>query len=82
MLITEGIQGIQKDGLVVGGGARRQSGRAHVYLARQQIRQGEIAPGNRRLNPIEIVIALRDAVADGLVCFTTKCGAILMTQSL
>ena len=76
------IKGIQKDGLIVGGGARRDSGRAHVYLARQQIKHGEIVPGNRRLNPIEIVITLREAVADGLVRFTTKSGAILSPYNI
>ena len=56
------IKGIQQDGLLVGGGARRNSGRAHIYLARNQIRQNEVVPGNRRLNPIEVVVALREAV--------------------
>ena len=76
------IKGIQQDGLLVGGGARRNSGRAHIYLARHQIRQNEVVPGNRRLNPIEVVVALREAVADGLICFTTKAGAILSPYNI
>ena len=76
------IKGIQQDGLLVGGGARRNSGRAHIYLARTQIRQNEVVPGNRRLNPIEVVVALREAVADGLICFSTKAGAILSPYNI
>ena len=76
------IKGIQQDGLLVGGGARRNSGRAHIYLARTQIRQNEVVPGNRRLNPLEVVVALREAVADGLICFTTKAGAILSPYNI
>ena len=39
-------------------------------------------PGNRRLNPIKKLIALREAVAEGLVCFAVKSGAILSPYNI
>ena len=38
--------------------------------------------GARRQYPVEISVALRDAVRDGYVCFMTAAGAILSTQHL
>ena len=80
----EAWKNILKNGVLVGGGDYHSSNRAHVYFATRRLAPGDrnAVAGVRRQYPVEISVALRDAVRDGYVCFMTAAGTILRTQHL
>ena len=70
-------KGILQDGFIPGGGDRISSGRAHNYFADKQVGDKEYVSGVRAQRPIEIRVAMREAVTAGLVFIRTTSDGIL-----
>ena len=58
---------IGEDGCSPGGGARVSSGRAHSYISEVRVIDKEYISGLRAERPIEIRVAMREAVMAGIV---------------
>ena len=58
---------IIKEGLIQGGGEFVGSDRAHVYLAANRITETDYQSGLRGKHPIQLTIALKEAVDSGLI---------------
>ena len=68
---------IVKEGLTPGGGEFVGSDRAHVYyLAASRITETDYQSGLRGKHPIQLTIALREAVDSGLIFFKNRSGGI------
>ena len=68
---------IVKEGLIPGGGEFVGSDRAHVYLAANRITETDYQSGLRGKHPIQLTIALREAVDGGLIFFQNRSGGIM-----
>ena len=73
-------KGILKDGFVAGGGERNSSGRAHSYFSEIQVTEKEYISGLRAERPIEIRVAMAEAVRAGVLFFKTASDGILTTD--
>ena len=60
-------EGITKHGLIPGGGDEVNSGRAHVYLSEKRFGSDGYRSGLRGKCPIEVKVALRQAVEAGVI---------------
>ena len=70
-------KGILQEGFVPGGGDRVSSGRAHNYFSDKKVGEKDFISGVRAQRPIEIRVAMREAVASGLVFIRTTSDGIL-----
>ena len=70
-------KGILREGFVPGGGDRVSSGRAHNYFSDKKVDQERFVSGVRAQRPIEIRVAMREAVTSGLVFIRTTSDGIL-----
>ena len=70
-------KGILESGFVPGGGDRVSSGRAHNYFSDKKVDQEGYVSGVRAQRPIEVRVAMREAVAAGLVFIRTTSDGIL-----
>ena len=70
-------KGILQEGFVPGGGDRVSSGRAHNYFSDKRVDQEGFVSGVRAQRPIEVRVAMREAVAAGLVFIRTTSDGIL-----
>ena len=74
---------ILDDGLVPGGGDRVSSGRAHrYYYADKRVADDQYAAGVRAQRPIEIRVAMKEAVQAGLIFIKTASDGILTKDSV
>ena len=71
---------IAKSGLIPGGGDSVNSGRAHIYMS--EVRYGEegYRSGLRGKCPIEIKIALSQAVKGGIMIAKTKMDGLITSE--
>ena len=78
---TEGNwKGILRDGFIAGGGERVSSGRAHSYFSEVQVDDKNYVSGLRAERPIEIRIAMSEAVRSGVIFFKTSSAGILTSD--
>ena len=70
-------KGIIENGFVAGGGERNSSGRAHSYFSEVRVDEKEYVSGLRAERPIEIRVAMAEAVKAGIVFFRTASDGIL-----
>ena len=68
---------ILDDGLVPGGGDRVSSGRAHSYFADKRLTEEGYVSGVRAQQPIEIRVAMKEAVQAGIIFIKTASEGIL-----
>ena len=73
----EAGKGFYKMVFIPGGGDRISSGRAHNYFADKQVGDKEYVSGVRAQRPIEIRVAMREAVTAGVVFIRTTSDGIL-----
>ena len=76
------VSNILKNGLLVAGGKRRDSGKAHIYLSDKRVEDAEYQSGLRRKCAIQLKIDFRQAVKDGLIAFRTRSEGILTDQTI
>ena len=67
---------ILEEGLIPGGGEFVGSDRTHVYLSGSRISDVGYQSGLRGKYPIQITVALKEAVEDGLIFFKNRSGGI------
>ena len=65
-------KGILDSGFIPGGGDRVSSGRAHSYLSEARVEEGNYVSGLRADCPVEIRVAMQEAVRDGVVFIDRK----------
>ena len=75
-------KGILDEGLIPGGGDRVSSGRAHNYFSDKQVAEKGYVSGVRAQRPIEIRVAMREAVLAGLVFIKTASDGILTKDTI
>ena len=68
-------KGILRDGFVSGGGERVSLGRAHSYFSKVQVSDKKYVSGLRAERPIEIRVAMSEAVRSGVIFFKTSSDA-------
>ena len=68
---------IAKNGLIPGGGDSANSGRAHVYMSEHRIDTDGYRSGLRAKCPVEIKIAMKQAVEGGVIFSRTEMDGIL-----
>ena len=73
-------KGILRDGFVAGGGERVSSGRAHSYFSEVQVSDKKYVSGLRAERPIEICVAMSEAVRSGVIFFKTSSDGILTSD--
>ena len=73
-------KGIIENGFVAGGGERNSSGRAHSYFSDVRVDEKEYVSGLRAERPIEIRVAMAEAVKAGIVFFRTASDGILTSD--
>ena len=73
---------ILDDGLIPGGGERVSSGRAHNYFADRQISDEGYVLGVRAQRPIEIRVAMKEAVLAGTIFIKTASEGILTRDTI
>ena len=73
-------KGILRDGFVAGGGERVSSGRAHSYFSEVQVSDKQYVSGLRAERPIEIRVAMSEAVRSGVIFFKTSSDGILTSD--
>ena len=73
---------IVKEGLIPGGGEFVGSDRAHVYLAASRITETDYQSGLRGKHPIQLTVALREAVDGGLIFFQNRSGGIMTVDTV
>ena len=73
-------KGILRDGFVAGGGERISSGRAHSYFSKVQVSDKKYFSGLRAERPIEIRVAMSEAVRSGVIFFKTSSDGILTSD--
>ena len=73
---------IAKTGLIPGGGDSVNSGRAHVYMSQHRIGTDGYRSGLRAKCPIEIKIAMKQAVQGGVIFSRTEMDGILTSEKV
>ena len=73
-------KGIIENGFVAGGGERNSSGRAHSYFSEVRVDEKEYVSVLRAERPIEIRVAMAEAVKAGIVFFRTASDGILTSD--
>ena len=73
---------IAKSGLIPGGGDSVNSGRAHVYMSQHRIGTDGYRSGLRAKCPIEIKIAMKQAVQGGVIFSRTEMDGILTSEKV
>ena len=73
---------IAKNGLIPGGGDTVNSGRAHVYLSDKRFGSDGYRSGLRGKCPIEIKVAVRQAVAAGVIFSKSKMDGIMTAEQI
>ena len=73
---------IAQNGLIPGGGATVNSGRAHIYMAEHCIGTQGYRSGLRAKCPIEVKIAMRQAVEAGVIFSRTEMDGILCSERI
>ena len=73
-------KGIIENGFLAGGGERNSSGRAHSYFSEVRVDEKEYISGLRAERPIEIRVAMAEAVRAGIVFFRTASDGILTSD--
>ena len=73
---------IAKNGLIPGGGDSVNSGRAHVYMSEHRIGTDGYRSGLRAKCPIEIKIAMKQAVEGGVIFSRTEMDGILSSERI
>ena len=73
-------KGIIENGFMAGGGERNSSGRAHSYFSDVRVDEKEYVSGLRAERPIEIRVAMAEAVKAGIVFFRTASDGILTSD--
>ena len=73
---------IAKNGLLPGGGVTVNSGRAHVYLSDKRFGSDGYRSGLRGKCPIEIKVALRQAVAAGVIFSKSSMDGIMCSEQI
>ena len=73
-------KGIVENGFLAGGGERNSSGRAHSYFSEVRVDEKEYISGLRAERPIEIRVAMAEAVRAGIVFFRTASDGILTSD--
>jgi len=73
-------KGILRDGFLAGGGERISPGRAHSYFSDVQVKEKEYISGLRAERPIEIRVAMAEAVRGGVIFFKTASDGILTSD--
>ena len=73
-------KGILRDGFVAGGGEPVSSGRAHSYFSEVQVSDKKYVSGLRAGRPIEIRVAMSEAVRSGAIFFKTSSDGILTSD--
>ena len=73
-------KGILRDGFVAGGGERISSGRARSYFSEVQVTDKQYVSGRRAERPIEIRVAMAEAVRSGVIFFKTASDGILTSD--
>ena len=73
-------KGILRDGFVAGGGEPISSGRAHSYFSEVQVSDKKYVSGLRAERPIEIRVAMSEAVRSGVIFFKTSSDGILTSD--
>ena len=71
---------IAKNGLIPHGGDSVNSGRAHVYMSEHNIGTGGYRSGLRAKCPIEVKIAMKQAVQGGVIFSRTEMDGILTSE--
>ena len=69
-------------GLIAGGGDRVSSGRAHNYFSDKKVTDHAYVSGVRAQRPIELRIAMKEAVAAGLGFIKTASNGILTKDTV
>ena len=73
---------IAKNGLIPGGGDSVNSGRAHVYMSQHRIGTDGYKSGLRAKCPIEVKIAMKQAVQGGVIFSRTEMDGILTSEKI
>ena len=73
-------KGIAKYGLLPGGGDTVNSGRAHVYLADKRYGEDGYRSGLRGKCPVEVKVALAQAVEAGIIFSTSAMDGIMTAE--
>ena len=73
---------IAKSGLIPGGGDSVNSGRANVYMSEHRIGTDGYRSGHRAKCPIEIKIAMKQAVQGGAIFSRTEMDGILTSEKI
>lgn len=73
---------IVDQGILVGGVRAVNSSRAHCYFSEQRVGEEGYQYGLRSLAPIQISVALREAVAAGVVFFKTAAEGVLCVKRM
>ena len=73
---------IAKNGLIPGGGESVNSGRAHVYMSQHRIDTDGYRSGLRAKCPVEIKIAMKQAVEGGVIFSRTEMDGILTSERI
>ena len=73
---------IAKNGLIPGGGDSVNSGRAHVYMLQHRIGTDVYKSGLRAKCPIEVKIAMKQAVQGGVIFSRTEMDGILTSEKI
>ena len=73
---------IAKNGLIPGGGDTVNSGRAHVYMSQHRIGTDGFRSGLRAKCPVEIKIAMKQAVEGGVIFSRTEMDGILSSERI
>ena len=73
---------IAKNGLIPGGGDSVNSGRAHVYMSEHNIGTDGYRSGLRAKCPIEVKIAMKQAVQGGVIFSRTEMDGIITSEKV
>ena len=73
---------IAKNGLIPGGGDSVNSGRAHVYMSQHRIGTDGYRSGLRAKCPVEVKIAMKQAVQGGVIFSRTEMDGILSSEKV
>ena len=73
---------IAKNGLIPGGGDSVNSGRAHVYMSEHNIGTDGYRSGLRAKCPIQVKIAMKQAVQGGVIFSRTEMDGILTSEKI